>query len=354
VTAAYEQFDTQRVGRLLAEHVDVLSNWYVRRSRRRFWDGDPGALATLHECLRVVTLLLAPITPFITERVWQDVFRPVDQQAPESVHLAAWPEADPTSVDEDLAGQMELVRRVVELGRAARAQSKVRNRQPLGRALVAARGWAGLPDELKQHVADELNVAAFEEGGGELVEHSAKGNFRALGRRFGKDTPKVAAAVAAADPARLAAALRDTGSATVPVDGTEVTLTAEEVLVTETPREGWAVASEGGETLGLDLTLTPQLRRAGLAREAVRQIQEARKTAGLQVTDRVRVQWWGRGELAAALREHAPTVAAEVLAVEFTEGDGRPDRDGSDPPHRDDELGLVFRLTRLAQRAGKG
>ncbi|MDQ1585886.1 MAG: isoleucyl-tRNA synthetase, partial [Actinomycetota bacterium] len=179
-TAAYEEFDTQRVGRLIADHVDALSNWYVRRSRRRFWEGDAAALATLHECLYVVTLLLAPITPFITERVWQDVMRPVWPDVPESVHLATWPRVDGALVDARLAGQVALVRRVVELGRAARSESKMRNRQPLGRALVGATGWAELPEELKAQVADELNIESFEHLAGELVDHSAKGNFRAL------------------------------------------------------------------------------------------------------------------------------------------------------------------------------
>ena len=163
VTAAYEAFDTQRVGRLLADHVDAMSNWYVRRSRRRFWDGDPSALSTLHECLYVVTLLLAPLVPFVTERIWQDVVRPVWPEVPDSVHLAVWPTVDGALVDEGLAEQMALVRRVVELGRSARSESKVRNRQPLGRALVGAPGWAGLPAELRQQVADELNVHGFEQ-----------------------------------------------------------------------------------------------------------------------------------------------------------------------------------------------
>jgi isoleucyl-tRNA synthetase len=352
VTAAYEAFDTQRVGRLLADHVDALSNWYVRRSRRRFWDGDPAALATLHECLYVVTLLLAPIIPFMTERVWQDVVRPVWPDLAESVHLAEWPRVDGALVDDELASQVALVRRVVELGRAARAESKVRNRQPLGRALVGAPGWAALPAELKAQVAEELNVLAFDDLGGELVEHSAKGNFRALGKRFGARTPAVAAAVAAADAGALASSLRESGSATVTVDGEDIAVNPEEVVVTETPKEGWAVVTAGGETVALDLELTPSLRRAGLAREVVRLVQEARKTSGFEVTDRIALRWQADGELADALREHANLVAGEVLAVRFEEGDPGSD-DGSDPAdgavHHDADLGLCFAVTRMAQ-----
>jgi isoleucyl-tRNA synthetase len=345
VTEAYEAFDSQRVGRLLATYVDDLSNWYVRRSRRRFWEGDPAALATLHEALSLLTLLLAPVVPFVTERVWQDVVRASGPQVPESAHLAPWPQADASLVDADLSEQMALVRRVVELGRSARAGSKVRNRQPLGRALVGATGWDALPDELRRQVADELNVHRFEELAGELVDRSAKGNFRALGRRFGKDTPKVAAAIAAHPADRLAASLHETGSATVTVDGADVEVSTEEVLLTETPREGWAVATDGGETVALDLEIGQELRRAGLAREVVRLVQDARKTSGLQVTDRVALRWAAEGELADALREHAALVAGEVLATTFEED---PTVDGGSV-HADPGLGLRFTLTRTEQ-----
>jgi isoleucyl-tRNA synthetase len=238
----------------------------------------------------------------------------------------------------------------VELGRAARAESKVRNRQPLGRALVGAPGWAELPDELRRQVADELNVHGFEALAGELVDRSAKGNFRALGKRFAQRTPLVAAAIAASDPDRLVAALREQGVATVAVDGEDVEVTAEEVLVTETPREGWAVTTEGGETVALDLTITPELRRAGLAREVVRLVQEARKTSGLQVTDRVALTWEADGELAEALAEHADLVATEVLATSFAEGSVEAAAAGAPgngtTAHEDPDLGLRFTLRR--------
>jgi isoleucyl-tRNA synthetase len=348
VDAALDQYDSARAGRLLAGFVDDLSNWYVRRSRRRFWDGDPGALATLHECLQVVTLLLAPFAPFVTERVWQDLVAATSDQVPDSVHLAAWPVIDPhgSLVDDELAAQVALVRRLVELGRAARSESRVRTRQPLARALVAAAGWDTLPAELRDHVADELNVQALEPlsaAGGDLVDVTVKAGYRSLGRRFGKDTPRVAAAIAAADPVALARDLR-AGQAvvTVPELG-EVTLDTDDAVVTETPRAGWAVAREG-ETVALDLTLTDELRRAGLAREVVRLVQEARKTAGFDVTDRIVLAWAGDDEVAGALREHAGAVADEVLATELVEGLAAvpdPEREVSDP-----ELGLTVRLAR--------
>jgi isoleucyl-tRNA synthetase len=338
VDAALEDFDTQKAGRLIAA--------YVRRSRRRFWAGDAAALATLHECLRLLTLVMAPIAPFITERVWRDLFAPTGAGV-ESVHLAAWPKADLPVVDDELATQMSLVRRLVELGRAARADSGVKTRQPLGRALVGAQGWAALSTELRDQIADELNVARLESLGdadGQLVDHSAKANFRTLGKRFGNRTQSVAAAIAATDAAELAGALRLGGTATVMVEGEAVALSADEVIVTETPREGWSVAREG-ETVALDLTITPELRRAGLAREAIRAIQEARKLSGLEVSDRISLSWHaGDAEAAAAIREHADLIAAEVLALTMTELPGP--AEGPDSVAADPDLGLTLRLAR--------
>ncbi|MFY9230898.1 MAG: isoleucine--tRNA ligase [Candidatus Nanopelagicales bacterium] len=327
VDLALEAFDTQRAGRLLSTFIDDLSNWYVRRSRRRFWDGDPAALATLHEALRTVTLCLAPFTPFITERVWQDLFRPTDAQAPISVHLAAWPTWDAEVIDVELSEQMALVRRLVELGRAARATSSVRTRQPLARALVSAQGWSSLPEPLRQQVAEELNVQSLEslaEGASGLVDISVKANFRSLGSRYAKQTPLVAQAIAASEPATLVERIRASGTAAIDVPGLgEVEITDADIIVTETPQEGWAVVSEGGESLALDLHLDDALLRAGSAREVIRTLQEGRKSAGLDISDRIHV-WWAADDPAMheAVAEHADDVAAEVLAVTFTEGVG--------------------------------
>ncbi|MFE1784943.1 isoleucine--tRNA ligase [Streptomyces sp. NPDC059506] len=347
VTDALEDFDTQRAGKLLSAFVDDLSNWYVRRSRRRFWQGEPAALATLHEVVDTVTRLMAPITPFITERVWQDMVRPVTPDAPESVHLASWPAVDASLVDPALSEQMALVRRLVELGRATRADSGVNTRQPLRRALIAAAGFEDLGEQLRAQIAEELNVASLaslSEVGGSLVDTSAKANFRALGRRFGKGTQPVAKAVAAADAAALSASLRETGSAVVEVDGESVTLSPDEVIVTETPREGWAVASDSGATVALDLEITPELRRAGLARDAIRLIQEARKNSGLDVADRIALRWEsGSAETAEALAEHAGLVADEVLAVDFARGTADASGGRGEPFH-DEALDLRFSL----------
>ena len=328
VTSCLESFDSAVAGRRLAGLIDDLSNWYVRRSRRRFWAGPwespdgAAAFATLHEALLAVTTMLAPVTPFLSDYLW-GVLRAAD--APVSVHLAAWPACDEALIDEELIRQMALTRRLVELGRSARAAATVRTRQPLARALADAAGFAALPGELRDLIADELNVHAVDSlgaAGGELVSYAVKPEFRSLGRRFGSSTQAVAAAIRAAEPAALAHATAAGGSVSVRVPslGT-VTLTAADLVVTQTPLAGWGVASLAGETVALDLTLTGELRAEGRAREVVRLIQEARKSSGLNVTDRIVLRWAARDEeLAAALAEHAPLIAGEILAVSFGPG----------------------------------
>jgi isoleucyl-tRNA synthetase len=322
VTEALDDFDPTRAGRRLTELVDDLSNWYVRRSRRRFWEGDPAALATLAECLDVITRLLAPFVPFVTEEVHERLARDVDPDAADSVHLEPWPVADPAAVSADLGGQMALIRRVVELGRSARAESSVRTRQPLGRALVSAPGWDTLPAGLVAEVADELNVRQVEplSGAGDLVEVSVKANFRALGKRFGKRTQTVADTIHAADHAALVASLRATGNATVELDGETIELDVDDVISTETPRAGWAVASSGPDTVALDLSLDDELRAAGVVRELVRCVQDARKSTGLEVTDRIELWWQADEAVAPAVRGGADLLGTEVLAVSVTEG----------------------------------
>jgi isoleucyl-tRNA synthetase len=348
VDAALEAYDTQRAGRLLSSYIDDLSNWYVRRSRRRFWAGDPSALSTLHECLEIVTLVMAPFTPFITEQVWQDLFAATNPELPTSVHLASWPAVDESLISDQLSEDMALVRRLVELGRAARATSGVRTRQPLGRALIAAPGWDRLSDELRAEVSDELNCGELLSLTGttsDLVDVSVKANYRALGKRFGKNTPNIADAISAADPVELVAALRS-GNACVTFEGEVISIGDDDVVVTETPRHGWAVASEAGETLALDLNVTPELRRAGLAREMVRLIQDSRKSSGFEVSDRISCWWTAQDpDLAESLREHGKLIGGEVLATVFTEGEPSVSVD-SDSVVTDDEFGLIIRIRR--------
>lgn len=341
VTAALDKFDTQAAGAAIALFIDDLSNWYVRRSRRRFWRGEATALATLHESLHVLTRMMAPLTPFITERVWQDLFVPTDSEGPQSVHLANWPTAQPELIDAELNERIQLARRITELGRAARAEAKMRTRQPLRRALIGSAAWEKLGEDLRKDITAELNIKALESLGNDtnLVDVSAKGNFKALGKKHGQKTPAVANAISQAPGAQLAAQLRASGVATVSVEGREVEVDSDDVIIVERPREGWSVLNEQGETVALDLELDDELIRAGLAREAIRLIQDARKQSDFDVSDRISLVWQADGEMGLAMREHSAVIAEEVLATTIEAG-------VVDGGFHDNEFGLTFKVTK--------
>jgi isoleucyl-tRNA synthetase len=353
-TTALEDYDTAGAGRVLAQFIDDLSNWYVRRCRGRFWASDPDALGTLHECLETVTRLLAPFVPFITEHVWQNVVRPGDTAAPESVHLASWPEPDIARADDRLRSDMDTTRQLVEIGRAARKAANVRVRQPLQRALVGLPGGRDLPKELVAEIADELNVRDVTAlaTAGEVVDVTVKPNFRALGKRFGPRTQQVAQAITGADQGELARVLSSEGQALLDVGGEQTAISRDEVTVHEVPRSGWAVNTHQDLTVALDTTITPELRKAGLAREVVRLVQAARKDAGFAVTDRIVLSWTATGETAAALREYRQELADAVLAVDITEHWVLPaDAERSDTGVREDgDLGVRFWLVRAGDR----
>ncbi|WP_281274717.1 isoleucine--tRNA ligase [Actinokineospora cianjurensis] len=347
VDTAMEAFDTAGAGRAITAFVDDLSNWYVRRSRARFWSGDIDALTTLHECLDVLTRVMAPFTPFITEQVWREVIAPGHSDAPESVHLATWPQPDPALIDTDLINRMKVARTLTEAGRAARKASDIRIRQPLGRALIGLPEGVTLPDDLVADVAEELNIRAFEPLGaaGEVVDVTVKPNFRALGKRFGKQTQQVANVVNAAEPGALVRDLREHGHATVEFEGRPVELTHEDVLISEIPRSGWVVQSDGDVTIALDTEITPELKRAGDAREVIRFVQDSRKQAGLEVVDRIDLRWSAGEDLRAAVLEHSADIAEAVLATSVAEFTGEAADEGY-AAYQDDALGIRVRLRR--------
>jgi isoleucyl-tRNA synthetase len=321
VDAALEDFDSQIAGRALARFIDDLSNWYVRRSRRRFWDGDTAALGTLHECLVTLTKLLAPLVPFITEQVWQELVRPTDSTSVASVHLADWPVAQSTAINSELGSQVALTRRIVELGRATRAESGIKIRQPLGRALIAASGWSALPEQMREQIADELNVQSLEDiasAAGDLVDISVKANFKSLGAKFGGAVQEISKAIASTDATALVKTLRSTGLTSI---GTwEIAL--DDLVITEVPKSGWSVSSHDGESVALDLELTPALIAAGNVREVIRFIQERRKSDGLDISDRVNITWNATDEIAEAIESDKQHIVDEVLALSMV-------RDGS-------------------------
>ena len=346
VDTALESFDSQGAGTVIAAFIDDLSNWYVRRSRRRFWDGDPVALNTLYFCLKNLTLLLAPMVPFISEHVWQSLIRVAEGEQIESVHLANFPVADKSSVDEKLSNAVALSRRLVELGRAARAESGVKIRQPLSRALVSATGWEQMSQEIKIHIAEELNILkvdGIQVAGTDLVDISVKANFRTLGTKFGADVQVIAKQITAIDAGVMVKELRKSNSYKITVElagkKKDIEIDLDDLVITETPRSGWSVASHGGESLALDLALTPDLIRAGLVREVIRAIQEERKRIGLDISDRITVNWNATGDLAAAITSGISEISAEVLATQMQQNKAE--------SASDNELGLWLSLVKI-------
>ncbi len=330
VAERLEAYDATSAGRAIAELVEDLSNWYVRRSRRRFWDGDPAAFATLRACLVTVSKLLAPFCPFIADEIYDNL-----DGTMQSVHLCDFPRIGDRAVgarlerDEELEQAMALARETVRLGLGARGKAKIKVRQPLHEAVVVAAGRErDAIERLVEIVRDELNVkrVRFVAAAEELGSYEVKANYRRLGPIFGKSMPLAADAIASLDPARVAAALRgDTGgggSIGITVDGREHTLSADDVILTMVAPDGYSVEREGAHAVALEEAIDDELREEGRAREIVHAVQAARKAAGLDVEDRIELALDGDDALTRAAAAHRDYIARETLAVGFALGDG--------------------------------
>jgi isoleucyl-tRNA synthetase len=321
VAERLDAYDVTSAGRAIAELVDELSNWYVRRSRRRFWDGERAAFATLRECLLTIAKLLAPLCPFVADEIYDNLDGTLA-----SVHLCDFP-AGPAlpAREEELEEAMALARETVRLGLGARGKAKLKVRQPLREAVVVADGREREAIErLAEVVREELNVRRirFVAAAEELSEYEVKANYRTLGPLFGKDMPRAAEAIAALDPARVAAAIRDgDGEVGIAVNGREHTLSAQDVILTLKAPEGYSVEREGAHAVALDLALDDDLRREGHAREIVHAVQNARKTAGLQVEDRIELSLAGAHDLIEAAESHRDYLTGETLAIELRLGE---------------------------------
>ncbi|HXP33528.1 MAG TPA: DUF5915 domain-containing protein, partial [Acidimicrobiales bacterium] len=323
MTEGLRGYEPYNVAVALGDLVDDLSNWYVRRSRRRFWRTDPdappgdslAAQATLHTVLTTLGLLLAPFCPFVADTMWRHLTGAAED---ESVHLADWPVPDPSLVDAELEAQMALARRLTSLGRAARSEASVKVRQPLARALVFLPSDA--PEILRDIVADELNVDEIDTADelSEVIKFELVPNFRTLGPRLGERVKDLKPALAELDGAAAAEALEEGRSVTVTLAGEPVELSPDDLQLRVRGQQGFAVSREGGEVVALDLALDEALRKRGLSREVVRLVQDLRKTSGLDVSDRIRLHVVGLD----AIAEHFDFIAREVLATEIVSGDG--------------------------------
>jgi isoleucyl-tRNA synthetase len=306
-----DNFDATMAGRAIAAFVDDLSNWYLRRSRREFWDGSAPAFETLHHCLVTTAKLLAPLCPFVSDEIYDNL----DGTEP-SVHLCDFPEPGQRDVALEIA--MATARETVRLGLAARSQVKMKVRQPLHAAVVVAAGAErDAIEQMADIVREELNVKElrFVAEADELGEVEVKPNYRTLGPRFGKQMPIVAAAVAALDPAHVAQRLRDGEAVGIAINGHDHSVGAEDLLITMKPLEGYQVEREGSHAVALELEIDDALRVEGWAREIVHAVQNARRNGGLEISDRIALTLDGDGELLDAARVHEGYIAGETLAT---------------------------------------
>jgi isoleucyl-tRNA synthetase len=343
VAERLDAYDATSAGRAIAALVDELSNWYVRRSRRRFWDGDPAAFETLRHCLLTVAKLLAPLCPFIADEIYNNLDGTL-----QSVHLCDFPTASALPQrDEGLEEAMALARETVRLGLGARGKAKIKVRQPLGEAVVVADGLErGAIERLADVVREELNVRKmrFVAAAEELSEYEVKANYRTLGPLFGKDMPRAAEAIAALDPAHVAATVREGANPIgISVAGREHILSAEDVILTMKAPDGYSVEREGAHAVALDLSIDDDLREEGRAREIVHAVQNARKSGGLEVEDRIELALGGDPALIAAVEAHRDYLTGETLAVRLSL-DGNSQANGYSEQAEIDGLGLTIVL----------
>jgi isoleucyl-tRNA synthetase len=327
VTGNLEDSDTLSATLTLETLLDDLTNWYVRRSRRRFWksehDADKNtAYTTLYHVLVKLARLLAPFTPFVTEAMYQNLVRSTRPEAYESVHHTAWPQADLACVDEPLLQEMELARQIASLGLSARNSAGIKVRQPLAKVLVYAGNKRQLNDELVDIVMDELNVKQFEfvEEAGQLVNYRILPNNKLLGPRFGAQFPKVRATLAEADATAIADKVDAGANVAIDLEGQTIHLSPEEVLVQTEPAEGLAVAADKLVTVAIDANITPELHAEGLAREVVRRVQAMRKDAGFNIEDRITTYYQAEDELAQVFQAWSDYIRAETLSTELVAG----------------------------------
>jgi isoleucyl-tRNA synthetase len=325
VSAALDVYDPTGAARQLEQFVDQLSNWYVRRNRRRFWDGDSAAFQTLGRCLLTLCQLSAPFTPFIADHIYANLRR-LRPELPESVHLSDWPEVNAAEIDETLLYDMELVLRAVAAGRSARTASGHRTRQPLAYALVGGRSDRDRQalQKFADVIGEELNVKEIRLLGAAeaFLDYQIRPNLPLLGKKLGKQLPALKQALAAANVKELAAQAHESGSVSIRLaDGSDLQLTSEELLIEAKSPEGYSAQEDHGLVVALSTQLTPELIAEGTARDMTRHIQEMRKQQQLEVSDRIEVYLWDVSAAAqAALASHEARIAEETLAVKFVVG----------------------------------
>ncbi len=306
--------------RALQDFVDEMSNWYVRRSRERFWSKEVtqdkiNAYMTLYTTLVTVCKLVAPMIPFMTEEIYQNLVRSVDKTQPESIHLCDFPVADAKYIDKTLEDDMETVLHIVALGRAARNEANIKNRQPLSTMYISAERHPG--EFYMEIIADELNVREVDYTAdmSRFSTYSFKPQLKTLGPRYGKQLGEIKTLLANVDGNAAMASIRETGKLVLDLsDGTKAELGEDDVLVEAAKVDGFASMTEGGLAVALDTTLTDELVREGFVREIISKIQTMRKAAGFNVMDHITVYSDGNAEIAKIMAECAEEISHDVLA----------------------------------------
>ncbi|NKB75854.1 MAG: isoleucine--tRNA ligase [Gammaproteobacteria bacterium] len=323
VTDSLDQYDAHGAGQAIEKLVDQLSNWYIRRNRRRFWKSDAGddkqsAYLTLYECLNLIQRLIAPFMPFLSEQMYQNLSR-ADKDQVESIHLSAWPICQIQYLDENLVFEMDVVQHVVGLGRSAREESKVKVRQPLSRILIRTPAEEAKAAIIKheQQILQELNVKKVEfiAPDAKLVSYSIKPDFPRLGKRHGKLMPAIKTALGQADGAWIARKVSNSESFTLDIQEQPIEFGPDDVQVLTSSAQGYASSEGNGYLAALDTSLTETLIIEGLAREVVRTVQDARKSAGLEISDRIYLCVEGSEKVLAAISTHKEYLISETLTV---------------------------------------
>ena len=324
VDAKLNSYDITNAALAIEDFTDELSNWYVRRNRARYWsetltDDKIGAYVTLYRVLTTLVKVAAPFVPFITEEIYQNLVVNLDPQAEESVHLCLWPEVDEKAIDKNLEAEMDLAYKIVKLGRSARNGANIKNRQPLSKMLVST---DSLPAYYGDIITDELNIKTVEFGA-DLSTHvnfEIKPNLPVLGRAYGKMIPQIRKEIGARNQMELAQTIQNGGVVTINIDGTEIELNKENLLVTMQGLEGYAFAGEGSIGVVLDTHISEELREEGHVREMISKIQNMRKESGFQVADKIKLYVADNEMLMNVIKKFADVIKRDTLTEEIVFG----------------------------------
>lgn len=325
VEAYLDELKMTEAGREMQDFMDDLSNWYVRRCRERYWGKDmtadkEAAYMTLYTVLKTMALISAPFTPFMSETMYQNMVRTVDKDAPESIHLCDWPKKDESFIDPELEANMAAVLDIVVLGRSARNAANIKNRQPVASMYVQGKA---LPDMYVSIIADELNVkeVKFVDDASSFISYRVKPQLKTLGPRYGKLLPKINQYLAGEGIGNAVVAAHNRGeSYKFDIDGTEISLAAEDVLVSTEENAGFVTVTEHDLSVVLDTNLTPELIEEGFVREIVSKVQTMRKEAGFEVTDHIVLSHHGNSLIEGIFARHGAEIAADTLADSIKPG----------------------------------